>query len=133
MNVTGILEYSLMWRQCLDPGSLRITTYLDQFKYLFYFFFAYHFYAICTFHLWNRRSGRINHKGGPLCHFKQKKFNAVIEDKIGPLCSSYRTMMSHKKVCCNIEKYKVFFFYLITRDNTCMLDGSALNRLTQIK
>lgn len=64
----------------------------------------------------------------------KQKFNAVIEDKIGPLCSSYRRMMSHKKVCCNIEKYKVvFFFYLITRDNTCMLDGSALNRLTQIK
>lgn len=134
MNVTGILEYSLMWRQCLDPGSLRITTYLDQFKYLFYFFFAYHFYAICTFHLWNRRSGRIYHKGGPLCHFKKKK-NSMLLLKIKSAHYVHRIVQ-----WCHIKKFvaiskstRYFFFYLITRDNTCMLDGSALNRLTQIK
>lgn len=112
MNVTGILEYSLMWGQCLDPGSLPITTYLDQFKYLFYFFFAYHItlFALSIYEI--DVVGEFTIKEGHFAISNKKKFNAVIEDKIGPLCSSYRTMMSHKKVCCNIEKYKVFFFLL---------------------
>lgn len=133
MNVTGILEYSLMWGQCLDPGSLPITTYLDQFKYLFYFFFAYHFtlFALSIYEI--DVVGEFTIKEG---HFAiSNKKNSMLLLKIKSAHYVHRIVQ-----WCHIKKFvaiskstRYFFFYLITRDNTCMLDGSALNRLTQIK
>lgn len=63
-------------------------------------------------------------------HFAVLKIlNADIKDKIDPLCSSYRTMMSHLKIVA-ISKSTKYFLYNHSKQ---LLDGSALNRLTQIK